>query len=966
MASKMRPKEGIETILGALFSDELRRLCGKRGIALGRSDLDRRERLAKDYRTSVDELIDDLRRNDLVQVLSGLEFEVEGRRYCLGRLYQARLEELCDAATAVFVEEWGPNDDGDGPVPGSPIDVYLVDGDDDDDDDLDEEADETGDSFADETDAGGPPLLVSSADDEDDLLTDIDGDAGFDSHFPTVEHIDPAASSPDQRHDASLTDFQRDAVAALDRHFAQPGRRGLLCLPTGGGKTRTSLDWLLSRFVARGERILWVTHRVDLLDQAHDEIRGLAWLLRSSRPSGFTVSRYQGRHDDLSGDIVLASAATLARRLPSRQALSSGRPLGVVVYDEAHRAVAKGTWRAISKLLGRNEVAFLGLTATPFRTEVGGTALLEEQLGGAVYQRTFKELVDIGFLARPVFIRQQLRSTEGFKVTSKERAEIARLKDLTPGFLGRLAREPRRNREILEHWLGRRQEYGKTLAFACNVEHADAMAKMFKGKGVRAESLHSDLPAIDRARRLAAFRDGAIEVLINVGILTEGANIPDTKTVLMARPTMSTSLYMQMIGRGARGPKTVPGKTQFYVIDCVDNFAQHGLPLAGQEVAARLEADVLRPRQAAPRVRTPSEARDERRELAMAAAWLAARGFDPRAYTFWGELRWESSGGPASVAVFTETIAPVEEAVRLTEDAITTGHWHLARDRGPYLESLGALRAVDWARVIGDCQRTRIAPQLLAVPELSLTSEDLGVATALHALATEIRTRGFDVAMLSTDRAWAESEPLRARFASPIELRQEVMNLASAQVQAPAVPDATQSAAPSQAAAVDAFAELSLSMARADGVVDHAERLAILRALERLFGGGRAGIVPDVEGVLAGKEALPVLDDTRACGVLRETLDWPSRLVAFDLLFRVALADGRLAEEERLLLQVCAEGLELPREELTDRLQWYRSPEPTAPAPAVAGYKTCPSCSATGEESGNFCGYCGTSMSATR
>ncbi len=87
--------------------------------------------------------------------------------------------------------------------------------------------------------------------------------------------------------------------------------------------------------------------------------------------------------------------------------------------------------------------------------------------------------------------------------------------------------------------------------------------------------------------------------------------------------------------------------------------------------------------------------------------------------------------------------------------------------------------AVDWARVIADCQVTRLAPQLLPVPDLKLTPEDSEAALLLQTLAAEMRSRGFDSAMLATDRAWGEHASLRVRFASTMDLRQEVMNLGS-------------------------------------------------------------------------------------------------------------------------------------------------------------------------------------------
>jgi superfamily II DNA or RNA helicase/uncharacterized tellurite resistance protein B-like protein len=948
-------ERAVTDILESLGKDGLRALCKRRSLAIGPSDTDRRNRLRVDSGGELLQLIEDLRRVDLIAALQDRAFDVDCAEYGLGRLHQAKLEHLRRAAIAVFAEGWKPHGDGSGPPGAGPIDSYLLGSDDERDDfDDDDEHDAQGDE-AHEHDVAAFTTLLDDIDEDD----DAEGSTGFKS----FDAIDPWQFSPENRPDAVLTDFQREAVQALDRHYAQSGARGLLCLPTGGGKTRTSLDWLLARFVARGLRVLWVTHRVDLLKQVHEEVRELSWLLRESRKAGFSVSRYQGQRDAPVGDIILASAQLLARRKPSRAQFSQGSQLGIVVYDEAHRAVARGTWRALSRILGEREVPFLGLTATPFRTEAGGTARIEAELGKAIYQRTFKDLIDLGFLAKPVFLKQQLRSTEAFQLRPAELADIRGRQDLTSSVLGRLARHPGRNEEIVEHWISGRTTYGKTLAFACDIPHAERMAKMMADRGVRANALHSGLSDDERLRRLRHFKRGALEVLVNVGILTEGANVPDTQTVLMARPTMSTSLYMQMIGRGARGPKTVPGKTQFYVIDCVVNFAQHGLPLAGREVASRLaEPGLAIPLVTRRTRRAAEEERRERREVTSAAAWLAARGYDPSAYSFWGELRWESENGPASVAVFTETLAPVEEAVRLARDAVTTGHWHLARDRGPHLESVGAMRAADWSRAIKDAQRTHSPLQLLPVPELALDANDLEAASGLRQLADELRTRGFDAAMQSVDRAWASIEPLRARFASAVELRQEVMTLASALVaknDPPAIAVAPDNTEP----ALEAFVEVALSMARADGVVQNAERLAILRGTERLFQQRQPELGLRAQHALAAREDGQKLDAEGALTKLRAVLDWPERLVTFDLLFRVALADGALAQDERVLLERCAVGLEIPPDELADRLRWYESVHQAPVAPPPHGFRTCAACSSTFAGNPNFCGQCGTALS---
>ncbi|MBM4360844.1 MAG: DEAD/DEAH box helicase, partial [Deltaproteobacteria bacterium] len=704
-------------------------------------------------------MIETLRRVDLSTALNGKYFDLGGRQFTLGRVAKANVEELRQAAHAIFLEDWVPSGNGRGPVRGGVIDSYCMS---DWEDAREPKPSLVEDDGKDEAVSGAPALEARTSEVDDPTFLEWQNAFVEEAEaltkvrpYAELEQMDPHGSFQAGRTDAHLELFQLEAVAAMDRHYARPGARGLLCLATGGGKTRTSLEWLMKRVLARGERVLWVTHRLDLLDQVHEELRGLAWLVKESRPAGFSVSRLQGDLQNLTGDIVLASAATLARRQPSRQDLSIGRKLGIVVYDEAHRAVATNTYQALTKLLGHNEVPFLGLTATPYRLEAGGTELLRNALGETIYEKSFKELIELGFLARPVWYRQRLDSLQRVQVTASEQQSIRSTGDFSRHFLTEFARTPGRTRQIVEHWVRAREHYGKTIVFACDIDHAEALTAEFLRHQVRAESIHNQHSTEKRTATIQSFREHGLEVLVNVGILTEGFNVPKTRTVVMARPTLSKALYVQMIGRAARGPKTVPGKDTFYVVDCVDNYNVHGLELAGQAVAADLV------RESSSRVvtvtrsvkdLTENEERAARRSAVLGATRLLGRGFDPRMYTLWGELRWSSPSGDVAVAVFNESLYELQSAVALT----IRNEWALARQRTQSLDMAGAVRAVDWDRALNDCERRNTPLQLIALRDLRLCDEDFALATALHQLVGR-----EDAEVL---RTWETSELLKRHY----------------------------------------------------------------------------------------------------------------------------------------------------------------------------------------------------------
>jgi superfamily II DNA or RNA helicase/uncharacterized tellurite resistance protein B-like protein len=841
--------------------------------------------------------------------------------------------------------------------------------------------------------------------------------AGDAPRYRDYEEMPVAGAAALGCHDAQLADFQQQAVAALREHFGRRGSRaGILCLPTGGGKTRTALEWLLRDHVAAGRRVLWIAHRIDLLDQVHGEIARLRWLLEGRRER-LAVSRYDGEHDDLRGDVVIASAQSLAARLPGPAELAAGgRPLGVVCFDEAHHAVAPETLKALARLRGAPAVPLLGLTATPFRASAEKTAELHRLFGAQpVFQKSFGELVRLGFLARPVFVRQRLRATEALELSDAERAAIERQGDLTPEVLGRLARDPARSREIVEHFAERAALYGKTLVFACSIAHAEELCALLREQGLRAGAVHCALEDEDRKARLERFRGGADDVLVNVGILTEGANVPDTRTVLMARPTMSRVLYLQMIGRGARGPRAVPGKDRFFVVDCVDNFGRHGVTLAGQEVARELGLSVA---EDLPVVRPAPQADVQRRieqrrhaALALAAAWLRLAGLEDEQYSFFGELAWpRPDGSQRGVAVFLESVGAVEPAVALVREGVTTGRFGPAEEQGAVLDRMGALRATDWMDLVADCKATRRPPVLLAVPGLAPGDEDREAADLVAGIVRAGLERGAAEAQRRA-AAFASAPRVRGLFPDAAAFEREVLRLydqmvtqaapaaappAAAPAGAPPVgvtppvgvaPPAgaappSSSVAPALSATVpaaavaatvlapevagpapalrwdevEAMVALGLAVAAADGQVDEDERRALARGVARVVA------APAVQDRIAALCRAPAAAPVAAAAAGLSRLSWPALLALFDTLVRVAVADGRLAPSERTALAEIGAALGIPREEHERRLAWYVAVDPARPAALTPGITACAVCSAPAAAGARFCSACGAAI----
>ena len=113
------------------------------------------------------------------------------------------------------------------------------------------------------------------------------------------------------------------------------------------------------------------------------------------------------------------------------------------------------------------------------------------------------------------------------------------------------------------------------VVFAVTISHAEKLAGAFTAAGFPSGCVHSEMPQADRRRVLADFESGLLEVVCNVGVLTEGWDCTAVDCMLMCRPTLSPALYVQMIGRGLRPH---PGKKDCLVLDMSGNCRRHGDP----------------------------------------------------------------------------------------------------------------------------------------------------------------------------------------------------------------------------------------------------------------------------------------------------------------------------------------------------------------------------------------------------
>jgi|GEM_PF-5483894 superfamily II DNA or RNA helicase len=408
-----------------------------------------------------------------------------------------------------------------------------------------------------------------------------------------LEEVATAAPRPSDLHD-----FQRAAVAALGS--LGPGEGGILELPTGGGKTKTAVWWMLSFLAQHGGRVLWLAGRDELLEAAAKQVRAHASLMQG-RGGSFTLRMIQGGSSEaLDGDVLIASIHTFARREISAEELDRAGKVTVIVFDEAHHAVAT-TFRALlTKHVGLGRRRLLGLTATPVRTDPSENVLLWKLFSRRVlYSVSYVQLMHRGFLARPKHIVVPYDGT-AIPITAERAEHIQRWHKLPNDLLHEMVQDQSRLERIARIVESSVDQLKPMLIFAIDTADGKQLHKRLKRR-LRVEYVDADTPDTERKQaieRLAHARE--LDAIVNVEVLTEGTDIPSLRGVVIARPTMSPSLYRQMVGRGSRGPLMEGGKAEFTVVDFAQNFTRFGELLAYRfaleaEVSTKKEPSAPRP-----------------------------------------------------------------------------------------------------------------------------------------------------------------------------------------------------------------------------------------------------------------------------------------------------------------------------------------------------------------------------------
>lgn len=354
-------------------------------------------------------------------------------------------------------------------------------------------------------------------------------------------------------------------------------RRPAAVLPTGAGKTVVFSD-IGRRVVEAGGRFGVLAHRDELIAQAVQKIHDVA--------PGLRVGVFQGSRREVRGvDAVVASVQSLTRAARREELARAG--LSAMIVDECHHATAS-SYMSVLQDLGAfaepgdsRQMLALGVTATMIR---GDGVALGEVWEDVVFRLEILDMIRQGYLSNAVGLR--------VRIDGLDLSRVARSRgDWQGGALGQ-AMSDCMAPEAVARAIAEKAPERQGIVFVPTVKFAYEQAEALSVAGFPAIALDGKTPVEDRRLALKMYRAGSIKWLCNVGLFTEGTDLPMTDCIVIARPTSSVGLYMQMAGRGLR---PYPGKENCLIMDVVGATVKHKMAsfavLAGGERVVDLNED---------------------------------------------------------------------------------------------------------------------------------------------------------------------------------------------------------------------------------------------------------------------------------------------------------------------------------------------------------------------------------------
>ena len=344
-----------------------------------------------------------------------------------------------------------------------------------------------------------------------------------------------------------------DACKALDKHG-----NTIVVAPTGAGKT-IMLSALIGARYKDGKKVLVIQHRDELVEQNKAKFERVNPYI--------TTSIVNGVVKNWDGSAVFSMVQTISRDRNLEQ-----RPkFDMIVVDESHHAAADTYRKVIDAVRDDNPSAeIVGFTATPNRGDGKG---LRDVFNNCAHQIEITTLIREGFLVKPKTYVIDLGVSGELENVSR------RGNDFDMEEVEAIMNRQVINQSVVKEWKEKAGDR-KTVVFCSTITHAEALNEVFLEHDIHSEVVTGDTPKDERARILHQLAHGAVQVVVNVAVLTEGFDAPPVSCVVLTRPCSQKGTMVQMIGRGLRtvNPEEFPGvvKTDCIVMDFGTSVLTHG------------------------------------------------------------------------------------------------------------------------------------------------------------------------------------------------------------------------------------------------------------------------------------------------------------------------------------------------------------------------------------------------------
>ena len=342
-----------------------------------------------------------------------------------------------------------------------------------------------------------------------------------------------------------LRDYQKDIIT---RAIKSKGNI-LIQAPTGSGKTVIAEE-IVKFHKDSNKKTLFLAPKINLLEQTAKAFSNLnPQIIHGSNKEEIDTQAHS----------FVSTIQTISRRVDFLSSMN----FDYIIFDEMHYGV-KGKMQEIIKNIHKGKI--IGLSATPYDEE---GKLLTENFDVIIDDYDARYMVDNGYLVN-------IKSFEAF--TPNLSGIKTKIGDWDINELDFRFNKPEIVNKIVSATKDILKNRDKTIVFCINISHAEAICKAYKEVGLKSEVTHSNISKENQKKIVDKFKNGDTKVLVSVDQLTTGFDVPQTDTIVIARPTQSQNLYKQIVGRALRlSPST--NKKEAILLDCGGVISRLGLPL---------------------------------------------------------------------------------------------------------------------------------------------------------------------------------------------------------------------------------------------------------------------------------------------------------------------------------------------------------------------------------------------------